>query len=152
MHGRSISKITNRSQQIPFPESRIRSPAPPKPQAIPFRTIERVRAPVDLGGVALTSEPVAVIGGPHIIDVFYRGPNLWTNWWPDKPWLDAQTGNPLPNPATYDLVTQAFDPDNGMPLNPGLALKQRPTRNCRSLSLRRSQALAASLHESKDLV
>jgi hypothetical protein len=54
--------------------------------------------------------------------VFYRGPNdrLWTSWWPADPWLDAQTGQPVPRPAAYDLVTRGFDPDNGLPLNPSL--------------------------------
>jgi hypothetical protein len=44
-----------------------------------------VQAPTDLGGVELSSEPAGVTGGPHGIDVFYRGPNshLWTSWWPD---------------------------------------------------------------------
>jgi len=44
-------------------------------------------APTDLGGVELSSEPAAIAGGPHGIDVFHRGPNnhLWTSWWPNQP-------------------------------------------------------------------
>jgi hypothetical protein len=79
-------------------------------------------APTDLGGVALSSVPGAIAAGKDQIDVFYRGPDnhLWTSWWPDKPWLDVQSGQPSPHAAPYDLVTQTFDPDNGLPLNPML--------------------------------
>src|SRR5690242_9560340 len=40
-------------------------------------------APTDLGA-PLTSAPSAVTGGPHSLDVLYRGPNnhLFWSWWP----------------------------------------------------------------------
>src|SRR5260370_39576520 len=41
----------------------------------------------DLGGVPLNSGPAAVTGGPHKIDIFYRGPSdhRWTSGWPGTP-------------------------------------------------------------------
>ena len=50
-------------------------------------------APVDLGGVELTSSPASVSRDPSRIDVFYRGPNnhLWTSWWDGGQWWSAAT-------------------------------------------------------------
>jgi hypothetical protein len=57
----------------------------------PAKAQESWSSQVDLGGVPLTSEPTAVSGGPHRLDVFYRGPNnhLWTSWWNGEQWWSA---------------------------------------------------------------
>ncbi|WP_369951869.1 hypothetical protein [Ralstonia syzygii] len=39
---------------------------------------------------------------------------------PVEGWFDAMTGQPARSPFPYDLVTRAFDPDNGLPINPVL--------------------------------
>lgn len=86
-------------------------------------------APVDLGGAVLSSAPTVAATGRDKLDVFYRGPNshLWTSWWPSDAWYDAQSHQPAPNPAVYDLVTRIFDSDNGLPDNPMLGSQTKPT-------------------------
>jgi hypothetical protein len=48
-------------------------------------------APIDLGGVQLTSKPAAAITGPNQLKVWYRGPNghLWMSWFDGGPWWSA---------------------------------------------------------------
>jgi hypothetical protein len=48
-------------------------------------------APIDLGGVQLTSKPAAAITGPNKLKVWYRGPNghLWMSTYDGGPWWSA---------------------------------------------------------------
>ena len=96
----------------------------------PFPTVSQALAAAAPGDtIAIRSGTYTFQGGPLIFNkpVTVRADNGPVVIGTALTWFDAQTGRPTSNPAPYDLVTRAFDPDNGLPLNPFLGSQTWPS-------------------------
>jgi hypothetical protein len=96
----------------------------------PYRTVSQALAAAAPGNIiVIRTGSYTFQDGPLVFNksATVRGDNGPVIVGTPSTWLDAQTGRPSPNPAPYDLVTRAFDPDNGLPLNPFLGSQTWPS-------------------------